>query len=301
MRVATRLDASASPVVPNPAWVPAPTEAQVDGVAAALNLARWRFARAIEGPAGWARVALDRAVLAHARGDLGDLRVVDAEGHQVPALVYALGGEEPWETTPFTREEHGSRSELRVELGVDDAPIATVRLRTGRDLFSREVSVLRDRGTVTETLRRVRWQGTEQGSELAIAVDAVVGRTLLIQIENGDNPPLPVEAVEVGSPRWELRAKLPGPGARLVYGSPRETYPSYDLMLLRDEVRRMPTAVATLGPETALGGVQASTFDRVVVAAAIAVLALGLLGLLIRVLRGATNPETASTPPAAGG
>lgn len=301
MRTAAALDASTTPVEPNPAWIPRATVEQTDGVGAPINLARWRFGRPIDAPPGWARIPIDRTVLAHARPDLADLRVIDAEGNQVPMLVYALGGEEPWTTPPFERTEKGSRSEIRVELGEDDAPVASVRLKTGRDLFAREVTILRDRGTITEPLRRVRWQGTEQGHELAIAVDAVLGRTLLIQIENGDNPPLPVEAIEVTSPRWEARAKIPGPGARLVYGSPRDTFPTYDLALLRDDVQRMPVAVATLGPEAALGGVKASVVDKAVVAAAIAVLALGLLGLVIRVLRGATNPETASTPPAAGG
>jgi hypothetical protein len=276
----------------NPAYVPAATREGIDAPGAAINLAKWGFARAVLGE-GWVRIPLDRAVLAHAAVGLADLRLVDADGRQVPYVLRRSGGEADWEDLRFSREEKGAVSHIRVELGDEAAPVATLRLSTGRDLFTRDVSVLRDRGTVTETLRRVSWAAADQGGTVALRIDEVVGKTLLIRIDNGDNPPLPVTAVAVTSPLWELRAKVP-PGTRLVYGARGQSSPWYDLSLLQDELRRDPLADAALGPVQVLGGVQTSAGERMVVWGAIGLLALGLVAMTFRVLRGAGPVEEAA-------
>ena len=94
----------------------------------------------------------------------------------------------------------------------------------------------------------------------------------------------------VTSPLWELRAKVP-PGTRLVYGARGQESPWYDLSLLQDELRRAPLADAALGPVTTLGGVQTTAGERMVVWGAIGLLALGLVAMTFRVLRGAGPVE----------
>lgn len=275
------------PVVANAAYVPLPTREGLDGPGGPVNLARYPWRRSIEGPEGWVRLPLDQAVLARARVDLGDLRVVDPTGAQIPYLLLGTGAGERWATGDFTRTEdpEARASFLRVPLGEIEAPVETVTLRTGADTFVREVSVLRDRGQFTETLRRVTWSGTETGRALTLHVGERVGRELLLRIDHGDNPPLSVESVEVTYPRWEVLARLPAGGAALVYGAPRESRPSYDLDLLAAEVRRMRPAAATLGPEEAVGGTPLGALDKAVVLGAVGVLALGLVILTARVLR----------------
>lgn len=287
----------AAELVPNPAYLSRVDREGVAETAAPLNLLRWRYVRPVEG-LGWSRIALDRTVLAHARPELGDLRVVDADGREVPSLIRRTGSEAAWETPPFTREERGSVSRIRVELGADTAPVATVTLTTPRGVFKRTVRVLRDRGTITEPLRTAMWApgaeeavGREQ-SQLAIAVDQVLGRELLIEIENENNPPLPITGVTVTSPEWEVLAKLPA-GARLIYGAPSAERPAYDLDLLQDLVFRERTTPATLGAETALGGPVLGGFEKLVMLGTVAALAAGLFGMIVRVLISGKREEPA--------
>ncbi len=281
-------NASEEPVLPNPEYQQKADREGVAEVAAPLPLVKWRWSRPIEGE-GWVRIPLDRAVLAHARDDLGDLRVVDSEGRQVPSLLRRTGRETAWDTAPFTREETGKTSRIRVTLGAELAPVATVRLATTGDTFRRTVRVLRDRGTITEPVRFVDWRGEQQGVNLAIGIDAVLGRELLIEIDNGDNPPLPVTEVSVSYPEWELRARVPV-GARLLYGAPGVYRADYDLALLSADVFRQRLAVAALGAETEVGGPQLKGVQKGVMLGAVGVLALALLGLTARVLLGG-KPE----------
>ncbi len=281
-------NASEYPVVPNPSYQPKADREGVSNTAAALPLVKWRWSRDVVGE-GWVRLPLDRSVLAHARPDLGDVRVVDAEGRQVPSLLRRTGRETAWETAPFTRDEVGSLSRIRVALGAELAPVATVRLGTSGDTFRRSVRVLRDRGTITEPLRSVEWRGDQQGVSLAIAIDAVVGRELLVEIDNGDNPPLAVSEVSVTYPEWELRARV-SPGSRVLYGAPGVYRADYDLALLSQDVFRQRLAVATLGPETAVGGPALQEVEKGAMLAAVGLLALALLGLTARVLIGGQPP-----------
>jgi hypothetical protein len=279
----------AGPAAPNPTYVPLPTRTGVDEAGPDLKLSRFHLQRAIEGAPGWSRVVLDRDVLAHARPDLADLRVVDAEGRQVPFSLRRTGDEEPWETPAFERTEEGSATLLRVPLG-STAPVATVSIDTGHDVFVRDVTILRDAGKMTIPVRRVSWSGLERGGTLTIGVDESLGDTLLVRIENGDNPPLPIDAVRVTSARWEVRARLPEGGARLVYGAANAELPSYDLSLLQPEVLRLLVADATLGPEESLAPPALGAVDTGMTVIGVGLLVLGLLGMVVRVLRGVPGP-----------
>ncbi len=274
---------------PNPAFVAVPTRAGVDTAGVDLSLARFHYERDIVGSPGWARIPVDREVLARSRADLGDLRVIDAAGQQVPFLLWRTGDEEPWATGPLEQVEKGSTTQIRVPLD-GTAPVASVLIETSNSVFEREVSILRDAGRTTVALRRLTWQGPTRGGTLSVFLDERIGDALLVRIENGDNPPLAIDAVRVTTPRWELRARIPEGGARLVYGAPGVTGPSYDLSLLDEEVRRMPVGDATLGEERPLAAPLPGVVDRGLTLVGIGLLAAGLLGMVVRVLRGVPAP-----------
>jgi hypothetical protein len=280
-------------VEPNPVYVAEPTREGVDDPGPDLALGRFRYERPIEG-SGWSRVSIGREVLAHARPDLGDVRVVDATGRQVPFLLWDRGEEELWPVSDFTREEVGSQTRIRVPLE-GDAPVARLELRTSKGVFSRNVSILRDLGRSTVSIRFVTWNGPDQGSVLSLDLNERMGDALLVTIDNGDDPPIPIDSVAITTRVWELRTKLPEGGARLVYGAAGASAPSYDLDLLRTEVRAMQLADATLGDERALSAPVPGLVDRGATLLGVAMLALGLLGVLLRVLLGAIG---GATPPA---
>ncbi len=274
----------------NPVYVPLPTRTGVDAPGPDLRLSRFRFERAIESAPGWVRLLLDRQVLSHARPDLGDLRVVDASGRQVPFLLRATGEEDPWEVVGggeggFERTEDGTQTRLRILLD-SHAPVATLSIVTGHDVFERQVTLLRDAGRVTVPIRRIVWRGAKQGNTLSIGVNQPVGGELLVRFENGDNPPLPIASVQVTSPRWEVRVRVPEGGARLVYGAPGQSAPSYDLSLLAGEVSGMALSNATLAAEQALAPPPIGRLDQGMTLIGIGLLSIGLAGMAVRVVRG---------------
>ncbi|MSQ00735.1 MAG: hypothetical protein EXR71_02455 [Myxococcales bacterium] len=272
----------------NPVYVPLETREGLDGPGAILPMVKWKWERPIVG-SGWLRIPLDRDVLARAQTDLSDLRIVDGDDRQIPLVVRRTGRETLWETAGFTREEQGRSSLIRIPLGQSDAPVATLTLTTSRDVFSRRITVLRDRGTMTEPLRVVDWRGDGAGTSVAVAVDAIVGRELLVRIDNGDNAPLPVDSVTVSFPEWELRANVPE-GARLVYGSRVAGQAEYDLGLLSQDLVVRKLAVGALGEAKAIGGPALVAGERFVVLAVVGALALGLLVMVGRLLATARQP-----------
>lgn len=268
----------------NPSFVAEPTREGVDGPGPDLSLGRFRYERPIEGQ-GWVRLALGRDVLARARVDLGDVRVVDAEGRQVPFLLTDRGEEETTAIDGFTREEVGSQTRLRIPID-GAAPIARLELRTSKEVFARNVTVLRDMGRSTVPIRYVTWSGPTTGSVLSLDIGERIGDAMLVTIDNGDNPPIPVDSVAVTTRVQELRVKIPDGGARLVYGAAGATAPVYDLELLRASVRAMKLTEATLGEERALQAPVPGLVDRGATLLGVALLALGLLGVVLRVLLG---------------
>lgn len=276
----------------NPLFVPTPTREGVDSAGPDLTLSRFHFERDIIGGPGWVRVPLGRAVLARTRPDLGDVRVVDSEDRQVPFLLWGTGVEVPWETGPFEREEKGTTTQIRVPLD-GTAPVASVLIETSQSVFERNVEILRDAGRSTVAIRRVFWQGPQRGGTLSVAIGERLGDALLIRIENGDNPPIPIESVRVTTPGWELRTRVPEGGARLIYGAPGANRPTYDLYLLEEDVRRLPVPDATLGEERPLTAPKPGVADRGLSVIGIGILAIGLLGMVARVLRGVPGGQAA--------
>jgi hypothetical protein len=274
----------------NPSFVPLPTREGVDAPGPDLSLARFAFERDVIATPGWARILLDRDILARTRPDVADVRLVDAAGRQIPFFLWNTGDEDAWDAAPLVRKEEGRVTEIRVPLD-GTAPVGSVQIQTSASTFARSVTILRDTGRATVALRHVTWDGVSRGSTLVVALNERIGDTLLLRIDNGDNAPLPVEAVRVTYPRWELRARIPEGGARLVYGSPGATEPAYDLYLLRQEILQMPVGDATVGPERPLAAPATSAVDQGMTLVGVGLLAVGLLGMVVRVLRGMPPAE----------
>src|SRR5690606_4333829 len=122
------------------------------------------------------------------------------------------------------------------------------------------------------------------------------GDRLVVTIENGDDPPLPVEAVELRWPAWELVARLPDEPVALWYGDPRRAAPSYDLALLDGSLRHRAAAPAALGEAEATRAAPLGAIDRALVAGGVGVLVLGLAGRLLALIH-ATPEDPDSEPP----
>lgn len=276
---------TAAEVVSNPDYVPPEQRADLVGPGVPISLRRFTRVHRLEGPAGLVAAPLTAEVLRGARSDLADLRVVDDQDNQVPYLLRRRSADNAWPDVDVQREERGAQSRLRVTLPEPGVPVGRLTLRSDAPVFDRTVTVSRAHATELEPLRVFRWLGADRPTALALDVDALVGDQLYVDIDNRDNAPLPITGVDLSWPEWELVLFLPEGGARLVYGDPRLSAPSYDLGLIGDEVDRRAVAVGALGPGADLSPPSLSRFDQAVLLVGLLSLVVGLAGLTLGLLR----------------
>lgn len=272
------------PLATNPNFQPIMTREGVDQPGREVDLTPFRWEASIEGPSGWVELTLSPEILALTSGDYNDLRVISASGLEIPYLPWSEGVTVT-QALSFETEDIGTTTLLRAQLPAIAGPVGSVRLYTGRDTFRRSVSVLRDRGTMTEPIRSAQWEGSNQGRVLNLNLGVELGKELLIRIENGSNPSLPVEQVVATWSSRTIRFRLPDGGARLVFGSRKPIYASYDLELLRSSSANLPVQVATAGAPTLRAGPTQTPIERAVTLLTIGVLAVGLGAMAFRVVR----------------
>ncbi|PYJ04296.1 MAG: hypothetical protein DME25_10225, partial [Verrucomicrobia bacterium] len=170
-------------------------------------------------------------------------------------------------------------------------PITKLSCETKTTLFQREARVLEE---VADS-RGERHPRTLGGASWVRKPDARSGRlsvplpvtpqtdTLLLEIDNGDNPALDLDKFQVSLPVSRLLFKAP-PGAtlELCYGNARAVAPSYDLGLVAPQMLAAAKSDATLtdaDPAGPAAGRPSSVFFGVL-ALVVAVLVLVIMRLL---------------------
>lgn len=292
----------AGPVADNPAWRPPELRSNLAVPSVPLTRERFRWQRQVTG-AGLVRIPVPLDAALDARPDLGDLRLV-SDGNQVPYVLAREPYDRAVEGVTVTRTEHGDETRLVVRLPERGLRVARIGLHTDALLFDREVRVSRPTNGHLRPLRAVRWIGADRPGTLTIEVDQPVDDELLVTIDNGDDPPLPLDdSVDVTVAGFELVAVLPDGGAELKYGDPSMGPPSYDLSLVYGSMRQRAAAVAEVGERRAAHRVPLTLFDRALLVIGVGVLALGTLGLaidLVRRLPAAVKPPASPpSPPSA--
>jgi hypothetical protein len=229
---------------------------------APVDRTRFRFSREIRAvKAGMNSLPLDAAVLAH--GTLESLRIVSDDGRQVPYLLEKR--EEPL-TLELAAPERvaaagyvGRPSAYRVALPFAGLPASRLVLMTSSRVFERSVSAtvtMRGEGQReerVETLARAVWRHVDPegpAPPLVLALPSVDVETLTLNVDEGDNSPLPLAAPKLLLSSYRLRFYGgSGNGKTLLYGEPSLGPPRYDLALLAPRLVGVASNDATLGPE----------------------------------------------------
>lgn len=205
-------------------------------------------------PSGVTRVLLGPAVLAAARADLGDVRVIDASRRQWPYVVRREGKREAIAlAVSVTRPERG-RSRHRLALEVGPAPIDALALRVDRAFYDRPYRLLAEladapapRAPVTLTAGRLaRAAGAPEVAVIGFEPSRVA--ELALVIEDGDEAPLPITSAEAALWLPELRLVAPPGAYTLLTGDRRAAPPRYEIARLRDRVLSADAPLAELGP-----------------------------------------------------
>ncbi|MFN7941165.1 MAG: DUF3999 family protein [Thermoanaerobaculia bacterium] len=267
-----------------------------------LPRARFLYERALPatGP-GLRRVPLDAAVLAHSR-DLGDLRLATAEGRQAPYLLERRAEPlevpaaiAPWDpqASPAAPEAPAASSRYAVLLPFAGLPSSRLAIATRARVFARDVRVFasgRDAGSGRpewRLLARLDWRHADpEGDtpELTIELPRLASDRLLLEVDEGDNSPLPISAARLLLPSWQLRFFATGGPLRLLYGDPALASPRYDLELLAPRLVGVEGEDLALPAERALAtaerGARSGAWFWIGLVAAV----LALLALLARLL-----------------
>jgi hypothetical protein len=276
---------------------------------APIDPSAFRYARALPaGPPGLTAVVLDAAVLAHSRG-LADLRIADADAHQVPYVFETL--DEPLavdldELQPVVgpTPRRPGESHYRLRLPYEHLPAARLVLTTSARVFERRIALLMEHPPVdarsrprTETVVSTTWRHTdpdEAAPALVINLPALPVATAELVIDEGDNAPLLLGRPQLLLPAYRLRCfRGRGEELTLLYGDPSLGAPRYDLALLAPRVigaRAYEAAPAAEAPPANLPGKHGTAVQTQLFWGALIVAVVVLLFLIGRLLtKGAHN------------
>jgi len=126
------------------------------------------------------------------------------------------------------------------------------------------------------------------------------GDTLILETQNGDNPPIDLEQVQVFYPATRVLFKATaGDSIQLYYGNPEAVAPRYDLSLVAGELLAADRTVAEVAPEERLrkGAWEGHAIlgkSGVLFWAILAVVVVGLLVIIARLLPKPPEPDSSA-------
>lgn len=198
----------------------------------------------------------------------GHLRVI-VDDKNSPAIAFTaprleLQGSEaettPLKTTLKRTEELAGKTRLTVDLGGRNAFVASLQLNAADPVFSRRVVVsmpgdggpdLKNRNVATNTIFRIAL-GTQTSSSLEIPIhQSIASDTLLIEIDNGDSPPLKIADVQVTQHQVHVLLHAGETGQwRIISGNPLVPTPRYDIAAIKTQLTTAPAKRLALGALT---------------------------------------------------
>lgn len=183
-------------------------------------------------PDGLASVVLPAAIVAVARPDLGDVRIVDKKAQQWPYLA---------ERTPMPEmrplllallhEEHTSKITLRDEF----APMRIDRLELDVSApYVDRAAKIWSGDRVIKELRLTRKKDEE--GPIVIDLEPIAANALTLEVQNGDDAPLAIEDARARHLRKKIFVTAPAGDYVLLTGNADLQAPSYELEAARDTV-----------------------------------------------------------------
>jgi len=207
---------------------------------APIEREQFRVSRKVpDVPKGLTVLILDIDTLARSRG-LDDVRLAGPDNRQVPYLVEQRAEPTIVDLAVPPRSASGRSSVYRFALPYEDWPVETMLvLTTNARSFDREVMLWRlannHRNRRASQLAAATWRNADptlMPPTLSFEVPRHGTRGLEVQIDEGDNAPLPVVSAQLHVPSFALRFHHPGTTLFLLYENRRARAPRYDVATL---------------------------------------------------------------------
>ncbi len=271
----------------------------------AIERARYRSVAAVtlpDAPEGLTRVELSPALLAAARADLSDVRVVSPDGLQWPYVVSPDTRDVEVSATVATEAEPDRVGESRHEIALPHAPLAPTRLSFDPSelFFARSVEIWgQAEGDTAPHLLTSDYVHRDGGVREPIELIPYAGgrlTRLYLVVDDGDEAPLTFAAVTLTVSVSDLLVTAPAGDYEVVAGDELARAPSYDLARVdADVLRNVAIATTAIGEVTANPSFHTPTFiersgwQSVALWATLIVAVVVLLGLTLRLAR--SEPE----------
>jgi hypothetical protein len=246
------------PLVTNPGYRSPEALAGTPVVGAPLDPEPWNYRKAVQlAASGVHQLELDLDVLAHAQPGFDDLRLV-RDGRQIPYLLERPALSRSMELTPLPANDpkRPRISRWQVTLPRARLPLTRLTLVSPTPLFQRRLRLFEiitdDRGNSYErNLASADWSHTPNDQPtLVIPVGLPPAtNTLMLETDNGDNPPLALGRMTATHPVTRLLFKSEQAPLTLYYGHPQSAAPRYDLALVANQILAAEKQIATLAAE----------------------------------------------------
>lgn len=290
----------------NPDYIAPQVLGGLEVTGAALDVTSWKFRKAIQLTRGGAQQAeLDTDVLAHAQPGLADLRVMRGS-NQVPYILQRTSISRAL-SLPFVATNDAKSPRLSrwlIKLPKSNLPLTRLTCVTKTPLFQRTLSVFEEitdeRGdTYRRQVGSATWTQTPESKlkEFSLPLDsAAQGDTLILETENGDNPPIELEKFTAFYPATRVLFKAAADDRLLLhYGNANTASPSYDLNLVAAGLLAADKSAAALGLEERLKKSSWLESSRTPAAGGIlfwGILAVVVIGLLLVISRLLPKPPS---------
>jgi Protein of unknown function (DUF3999) len=230
---------------------------------AALDVSQWKFRKPVKISNGGAQqIEPDLDVLAHAQADFADLRVLRG-GNQVPYIIQrtSISRALTPSATATSDPKNPKLSRWTIKLPKSGLPIARLTCVARTPLFERSMSLYEEPtdergGKYRHPFGGAIWTQTPErkSKEFELTLDSRLDSdTLILETDNGDNPPIELEKFTAFYPATRVLFKAkPDDGLFLYYGNPSVSAPSYDLSLVAEQLLASEKNVASLSAEEQL-------------------------------------------------
>jgi hypothetical protein len=286
--------------VANPAYRPPEVLSGIENQGAVLDVSPWQFRKALRIAAdGAQQIELDLEVLAHAQPGQTDLRLLRAGG-QLPYLVERTSIHRALtpSVTATNDPKNPQVSRWILHLPQPNLPVTRLGCVVRTALFQRDMVLYEDivdghGDTTRRTLGQAVWVQRPDRNRRDFVLPLTCspqGDTLILETQNGDNPPIDLEQVQVFYPVTRVLFKATaGDSLQLYYGNPEAVAPRYDLSLVAGELLAADRTVAEVAPEERLrkGAWEGHAIlgkSGVLFWAILAVVVVGLLVIIARLL-----------------
>lgn len=201
---------------------------------------------------GLSRVRLPASVLSAARGDLADLRIVDAEGRQWPYLR-ANDERDTLEAELAAPEIESDTSRYVIELPVDFATVEQLELETSAEYVYREFELfgLDEHERRVSLLESHLTRDPDEAGRLVVEFPPTRVSRLELVVEDGSDASLSFDGAHVVVPSPTLFLAAPDGAYRVLVGDADAEPPEYEVAAARELILLIAAAEAEIGEATA--------------------------------------------------